>query len=306
MDKLLDGKVVIVTGGGRGVGRGIALEAARQGAKVIVNDIGVGPGGEAEAAVGPAQEVVAEIKAAGGEAAASEDSVATWPSAQKIVQAALDHFGRIDGVVNNAGILRDTIFHKLPPEDFDLVIDVNLKGPFYVSRAAAPHFKDQASGAFVHMTSSSALIGNFGQANYIAAKSGVVGLSKSICLDMQRFNVSSNCIAPFAWTRMVSTIPTDTPEQRKRVEGLKKMVPEKIAPFVVALLSDAGRKRVNGQIFGVRNNEIFFFSQNRPVQIAHNSDGWTPHTVIDRAFPMFEPHLYPLVRSGDIFSWEPC
>jgi NAD(P)-dependent dehydrogenase (short-subunit alcohol dehydrogenase family) len=306
MSKLLEGKVIVVTGGGRGVGRGISLEAARCGASVIVNDIGVGPGGELESGPGPAQEVVDEIKALGGKAAACTDSVATWASAQKIVQSALDNFGRIDGVVNNAGILRDTIFHKLPPEDFDLVLDVNLKGPFYVSRAAAPHFKDQASGAFVHMTSTSALIGNFGQVNYIAAKAGVAGMSRAIALDMQRFNVSSNAIAPFAWTRMVNTIPTDTPEQVKRVEGLKKMAPDKVAPFVAALLSDEGRKRVNGQTFGVRNNEIFFFSQTRPTHIAHNSDGWTPETVLNRALPMLEPHFYPLVRSGEIFSWEPC
>jgi NAD(P)-dependent dehydrogenase (short-subunit alcohol dehydrogenase family) len=306
MSGLLEGKVVVVTGGGRGVGRGIALEIAQAGGKVIVNDLGVGPGGEADGSVGPAQEVVEEIKAAGGEAAPSTDSVSTWSGAQKIVQTAMDHFGRIDGVVNNAGILRDTIFHKLSVEDFELVMNVNLFGPFYVSRAAAPYFKEQSSGAFVHMTSSSALIGNFGQANYIAAKAGVVGLSRSIAMDMQRFNVTSNCIAPFAWTRMVNTIPTDTPEQRERVEGLKRMVPEKIAPFVVALLSDVGRSRVNGQIFGVRNNEIFFFSQNRPTHIAHNGDGWTPETVIERAFPMLEPHFFPLVRSGEIFSWAPC
>jgi NAD(P)-dependent dehydrogenase (short-subunit alcohol dehydrogenase family) len=211
---LLQDKVIVVTGGGRGVGRGIALDAAAAGAKVIVNDIGVGPAGEVEGGPGPAQEVVDEIKAAGGEAAACTDSVATWESAQKIIQSALDHFGRVDGVVNNAGILKDTIFHKLPPEDFDLVLDVNLKGPFYVSRAAAPHFKDQGSGAFVHMTSSSALIGNFGQVNYIAAKAGVAAMSRAIALDMQRFGVTSNAIAPFAWTRMVNTIPTDTPDSR--------------------------------------------------------------------------------------------
>jgi NAD(P)-dependent dehydrogenase (short-subunit alcohol dehydrogenase family) len=306
MSGLLEGKVIIVTGGGRGVGRGIALEAAREGAKVIVNDIGVGPGGEVEGGEGPAGDVVAEIKAAGGEAAACNDSVSSWVSAQKIIQSALDNFGRIDGIVNNAGILKDTIFHKLPPEDFDQVIEVNLKGPFYVSRAAAPYFKEQGSGAFVHMTSTSALIGNFGQVNYIAAKGGVASMSRAIALDMQRFGVTSNAIAPFAWTRMVNTIPTDTPEQKKRVEGLKKMVPEKIAPFTVALMTDEGRKRVNGQIFGVRNNEIFFFSQTRPIQIAHNSDGWTPETVIERAFPMFEPHFFPLVRSGEVFSWDPC
>ncbi|MES2987348.1 MAG: SDR family NAD(P)-dependent oxidoreductase [Pseudomonadota bacterium] len=305
MDPVLRDKVIIVTGGGRGVGRGIALEAARQGAKVIVNDLGVDSHGESEGK-GPAADVVAEIKAMGGEAAASEDSVATWESAQKIVQAAMDNFGRVDGVVNNAGVLRDTMFHKMPVEDFDAVIDVNLKGPFYVSRAAAPYLKEQGSGAFVHMTSSSALIGNLGQANYISSKAGVLGLSKAIAMDMQRFNVTSNCIAPFAWTRMVSTIPTDTPAQQKRVEGLKKMDADKVAPFTVALLSDEGRRRVNGQIFGVRNNEVYFFSQNRPTHIAHNGDGWTVETAIDRAFPMFEPHLYPLVRSGEIFSWEPC
>lgn len=306
MSGLLSGKVIVVTGAGRGVGRGIALEVARQGGSVIVNDIGVSPTGESEGGLGPAQDVVEEIRAAGGAAEACTDSVATWASAQKIVQSALDHFGRIDGVVNNAGILKDTIFHKLPPEDFDQVVEVNLKGPFYVSRAAAEHFKSQSSGAFVHMTSTSALIGNFGQVNYIAAKAGVAGMSRAIALDMQRFGVTSNAIAPFAWTRMVNTIPTDTPEQAKRVEGLKKMVPEKVAPFVVALLSDEGRRRVNGQIFGVRNNEIFFFNQTRPMAVAHNGDGWTPQSVIDRALPMLEPHFFPLVRSGEIFSWEPC
>src|SRR6218665_483389 len=270
--KMLDGKVVIVTGGGRGVGRGIALEAAAAGAKVVVNDLGGAPGGGGEDER-PAEEVAAEIAAAGGEAVANTDSVASWESAQKIVQCALDTFGRIDGVVNNAGILKDAIFHKMTPEDFDLVLDVNLRGPFFVSRAAAPHFKEQGAGAFVHMTSTSALIGNFGQANYCASKLGVVGLSKAIALDMQRFNVTSNCIAPFAWTRMVGTIPTDTPEQQERVAGLKRMVPERIARFAVALLGDAGRAEVNGQIFGVRNNEIYLFGQNRPIVTAHTAEG---------------------------------
>ena len=301
---LLDGKVIVVTGGGRGVGRGIALEAAREGAKVVVNDLG-GESWGGGTDIGPAEEVAKEIIAAGGEAAISTDTVATWESAQKIIQCGLDNFGRIDGVVNNAGILKDAIFHKMTPEDFDSVLDVNLRGPFFVSRAAAPHFKEQASGAFVHMTSTSALIGNLGQANYSASKLGLVGLSRSIALDMQRFNVTSNCIAPFAWTRMVGTIPTDTPEQKKRVEGLQKMAANRIAPFVVALLSDVGRREVSGQIFGVRNNEIYFFSQNRPIITAHTEEGWTPDSLIERVFPMMKASFFPLIRSGDVFSWAP-
>lgn len=300
---MLDGKVALVTGGGRGVGRGVALDLAKAGAKVVVNDLGVSLAGEG-GDVSPAQSVVDEIVAAGGEAVANGDSVATWEGAHAMVQAALDTFGRIDTVVNNAGNLRDVLFHKMTEEEFDSVIAVHLKGTFNVSRAAAPHFKSQASGAYVHMTSSSGLVGNFGQANYSAAKLGIAALSKSIALDMQRFNVRSNAVAPFAWTRMVSSIPDETPEQKKRVEGLKKLIPEKIAPFVVALASDAG-VQVTGQIFGVRNNEIYLFSQPRPIRTAHTSDGWSPEAIADRVFPQFANDFYPLVRSGEVFTWDP-
>ena len=183
MPRMLEEKVVIVTGAGRGIGRDIALLAARQGASVVVNDLGGSERGEGADAT-PAEQVVAEIEQANGKAVANYDSVASWDSAKKIVQCALDTFGQVDGVVNNAGILRDVIFHKMTEEDWDAVIGVHLKGSFNVSRAAAETFRTQASGAFVHMTSTSGLIGNFGQANYAAAKLGIVGLSKSIALDM--------------------------------------------------------------------------------------------------------------------------
>jgi NAD(P)-dependent dehydrogenase (short-subunit alcohol dehydrogenase family) len=301
---LLEGKTVIVTGAGGGVGRHIALMAAQEGANVVVNDLGgsvLGDGVDE----GPAASVVNEIIQSGGRAVASTHSVADSVSAQKIVELAISSFGRLDGVVNNAGILRDAIFHKMSEVDFDMVLAVHLKGSFNVARAAAGHFKEQGSGAYVHMTSTSGLIGNFGQANYCAAKMGIVGLSKSIALDMSRFNVRSNCIAPFAFTRMVGSIPSETPEQKKRMEVIERLKPERIAPFVAALLADDASD-VTGQIFGVRNNEIYLFTQPRPFRTAHAGDeGWTPQSVIDRVFPMFRPDFYDLDRSMDVFAWDP-
>jgi len=269
-----------------------------------VNDLGVALSG-ATTAETPAESVVREIEAAGGKAVADRNDVANFSSAAAIIETARTAFGRIDIVINNAGNLRDSIFHRMSEEEFDSVVAVHLKGSFNVSRAAAPHFKQQSSGVFVHMTSTSGLVGNFGQANYCAAKLGIVGLSKAIALDMQKFGVRSNAVAPFAWTRMVSSIPDETPEQKRRVEGLKKLIPEKIAPFVVALCSDAAQ-HVTGQIFGVRNNEIYLFSQPRPLRTAHTADGWTPQTVLDRVLPLFENDFYPLHRSGDVFTWDPA
>ncbi|HSH91130.1 MAG TPA: SDR family NAD(P)-dependent oxidoreductase [Ramlibacter sp.] len=300
---MLANKVVIVTGAGGGIGRDIALAMAREGAKVVVNDIGASVAGEGKDE-GPAQAVVNEIKALGGEAVANTDSVSEQASAARIVATAIEAFGRIDVVVNNAGILRDRFFHKMSPEEWDSVIKVHLYGTFYVSRAAAPHFKEQESGSYVHMTSTSGLVGNFGQANYSAAKLGVAALSKSIALDMQKFNVRSNCIAPFAWSRMIGSIPTDTPAEQARVDRMKQMTPAKIAPLAVCLASDAG-KDANGQVFAVRNNEIFVMSQPRPIRSVHRGEGWTPQTVAAHALPALKASFFDLDRSGDVFSWDP-
>jgi NAD(P)-dependent dehydrogenase (short-subunit alcohol dehydrogenase family) len=301
--RMLEGKTIIVTGAGGGIGREVALAAAAEGACVVVNDIGASLGGDGSDS-GPGQRVAGEIVAAGGRAVANGDSVAEAGGAERIVACALDHFGRIDAVVNNAGILRDRIFHKMSVEEWESVLRVHLHGSFFVSRGAAVHFKNQGSGAFVHMTSTSGLIGNLGQANYSAAKLGIVALSKSIALDMQKFNVRSNCIAPFAWSRMTGSIPAETPEHARRVEKLKQMTPDKIAPLTIYLASDAAAA-VNGQVFAVRNNEIFVMSQPRPVRSVHRGEGWTPASIAEHAMPALKAALVPLDRSGDVFDWDP-
>jgi NAD(P)-dependent dehydrogenase (short-subunit alcohol dehydrogenase family) len=301
--KLLEGKSVLVTGAGGGIGRDFALAMAAAGAKVLVNDIGTSVKGEG-ADAGPAPKVVEEIRARGGTALANTDSVADWVSANRIVQSAIDAFGRIDVVVNNAGILRDRFFFNMSVEEWRAVIDVHLNGSFYVSRAAAPHFKSQESGCYIHMTSTSGLVGNLGQANYAAAKLGIAALSKSIALDMAKYRVRSNCISPFAWSRMIGSIPTETEEQKARVEKLKSMETSKIAPLAVFLASEEA-KEVTGQIFAVRANEIFLMSQSRPLRSVHRAEGWTPETIGAHAIPALRAHFYALERSQDVFSWDP-
>jgi NAD(P)-dependent dehydrogenase (short-subunit alcohol dehydrogenase family) len=303
MAGMVAGKVAIVTGAAGGIGRGIALLLAREGARVVACDIGANLEGVGSDA-GPAQEVVDEIEQAGGEAIASTLSIAEPKNADEIVRAALAAFGRVDILVNNAGILRDRIFHRMNWSDWSDVLAVHLHGSFNMSRACAVHFREQNSGAFVHMTSTSALVGNFGQANYMAAKFGIVGLSRGIALDMARFKVRSNCIAPFAWTRMIDSIPAETPEEKARVERFQQMTPEKIAPLTVYLASDRA-EGISGQIFGVRNNELFLFNQPRPVRTIHRSDGWTADKIDQQLKAAFASSFTPLERSTDVFSWDP-
>ena len=300
---MLKGKVAVVTGAARGVGREIALLMARHGARVVVNDYGgseVGTGSDRK----PADEAVDEIRRAGGEAVANYESVASMAGGQAIVKSALDAFGRVDIVVNNAGILRDRMIFNMTEEEWDAVINTHLKGTFAVTRAAAPLMREQKSGRFINMTSTSGLIGNVGQANYAAAKLGIFGLTKATALDMARYNVTANCISPFAWTRMIGTIPTTTEAQQARVEKIKKLSPAHIAPVAAFLASEAA-KDVTVQVFGVRGKEIMLFSHERPIMRVHHDGGWTAERLAEMFPGTLQHHLVPMVTSGQYFDYDP-
>lgn len=300
--KNLEGKVAVITGAGRGIGRETALLLAKEGAKVVVNDLGgTGDGFGSDEKV--ADQVVREIKALGGEAVANFDSVVEFENAQKIVQSALDHFGRIDIVVNNAGILRDRMIFNMSEEEWDAVIGVHLKGSFNMTRSAAPYFKQQRGGRFINMTSTTGLIGNLGQANYAAAKLGIVGLTKITAFDMARYQVTANAIAPWAWSRLIGTIPTETDEQKEKVKKAQQMSPAHIAPMIAYLCSeDAGD--ISGQIFGVRGKEIMVFSQPRPIRSMYNAEGWSVESLASVKGAL-QSSFTPLEESPKVFPYDP-
>ena len=302
---VLDGRVVIVTGAGRGIGRECALTAAREGAKVLVNDLGAGLGGGDVGEVGPAQEVVNEITAAGGQAVANTESVASMAAVRDMVEQARGTFGGLHAIISPAGILRDGMFHKMTEEDWDAVIAVHLRGSFNVARASIELFREQQDGAYVLFTSTSGLIGNIGQANYAAAKLGIMGLSRIVAMEGAARNVRSNVLAPFAWTRMLQSIPVKDEASAARVARMQKgMRSDQVAQLAVALAAP-GAKNVTGQIFSARGNEIALFSQPRPIQRLTMVEGWTPQSIIDTAIPAMENDFEDLGPSASVFNYDP-
>jgi NAD(P)-dependent dehydrogenase (short-subunit alcohol dehydrogenase family) len=302
---VLDGKVVLVTGGAGGIGRECALLAAREGAKVVVNDLGASLAGDDEGGATAAEATAQDIRAAGGEAISNSESVSSMAAVQGMVQQAIDAFGRLDAVINPAGILRDRMFHKMSETEWDSVLEVHLRGAFNVSRATIEHFRAQGSGSYVHFTSTTGLIGNLGQANYAAAKLGVCGLSRILAIEGASKNIRSNVIAPFAWTRMTSSIPITDEASAIRVGRMRDgMRSDQVAQLSIALCAD-GAQDVSGQIFCVRGDEVILFSQPRPVASIARADGWTPQRLLEGGLASLKPRFTDLGVSASVFPYDP-
>ena len=294
---ILNGKVVLVTGGGNGIGRDCALIAAREGAKLVVNDLGGGIAGGDEGSAGPAEAVAQEIRAAGGEAVSNSESVTSLKAVQGMVEQAIKAFGGLHAVINPAGILRDAMFHKMTDVDWDKVIEVHLRGSYNVCRATIEHFRNQEDGAYVLFTSTSGLYGNIGQTNYGAAKMGIAALSRIIAMEGATKNVRSNIIAPVAWTRMTQSVPVRDEAAVARREQMAKMIrPDQPARFAVALIADAA-KNVSGQFFGASGENLILYSQPRPIETVTKPEGWTLETILSEALPKMSEKFIPLGRA---------
>ncbi|MGZ4689632.1 MAG: SDR family oxidoreductase [Acidimicrobiia bacterium] len=283
---ICDGRVVIVTGAGRGIGRGHALEFARQGAKVVVNDLGAeldGSGGS----TGPAGEVVDAIRAAGGEAVANGDDVADWEGAQRLIRTAVDSFGRLDVLVNNAGFLRDRMIVSTSEEEWDAVIRVHLKGHFAPTRFAAAYWREQqkagepVDGRVINTSSGAGLMGSVGQGTYSAAKAGIAALTMVESAELGRYGVTANAIAPAARTRMTEAVFADTMAQPEG-DAFDAMDPDNVAPLVV-WLGSAESKGVTGRVFEVEGG------------ILSVADGWQHGVPVDKGARWDPAELGPVV-----------
>ena len=293
MGELLAGRVAVVTGAGRGIGRGVALALAAAGAKVVVNDYGVDVNGTAPS-TGPAFDVVAEIKRAGGDAVANSDSVADWSAAKRIIDTAVERFGRVDVLVTCAGILRDRMIFNMSEEEWDAVLAVHLKGTFNCLRHACTHMREQRSGRIITFSSGSGLFGNPGQANYGSAKGGISGLTKVAARDLGRYGITVNAICPVAGTRMTITEQYLRARDLRRQQGIQRedrgtgdiehLDPDDVAPMVVYLASDWAAN-VNGQFFLCYGSSVALLSQPRPAKTLFKSDGYWTLDELDRLAP---------------------
>jgi NAD(P)-dependent dehydrogenase (short-subunit alcohol dehydrogenase family) len=283
---LCEGRVAIVTGAGRGLGRAYALELGRQGARVVVNDLGVSAdgGGRAE---GPAREVVDTIRAAGGEAVTSFEDVADWSGAGRIVQAALDTWGRLDVLVNNAGFVRDRMLVSTSEEEWDAVVRVHLKGHFAPTRHAIASFRERAKAGekvdarIINTTSGAGLLGSVGQGAYSAAKAGIAALTLVEAAELARYGVTANAVAPAARTRMTETAFADM--MRRPDSGFDAMAPENVAPLV-AWLASVDSRDVTGRVFEVSGGAITV------------AEGWAAGPQIDRGERWDAAGIGPAVR----------
>ena len=301
---ILEGKTILVTGGGRGIGRECALAAAKYGAKVLVNDLGGGMASTEDGSIGPAQEVVNEIRAAGGTAAANGGNVAKIEDVAQMVEQAKDELGGLHGVINPAGILRDLTLHKMTQADWDSVLAVHLRGSFNIVKTTIEHFREQREGSYVLFGSTAGLIGNVAQANYAAAKMGIVGLSRVVAIEGQSRNIRSNVLAPFAWTRMMDSVVPQNDEQAARLDRMKKtMRADQVAEFAVALCAPGAD--ISGQIYAVRGDEILLFSQPRPIRSVSRIGGWDVNSILEAGLPSLKPSNIELCVPAAVFPYDP-
>ncbi|MCP1470189.1 NAD(P)-dependent dehydrogenase (short-subunit alcohol dehydrogenase family) [Sphingobium sp. OAS761] len=301
---ILEGKTILVTGGGRGIGRECALAAAKYGAKVLVNDLGGGMASTEDGSIGPAEEVVNEIRAAGGTAAANGGNVAKIEDVAQMVEQAKDELGGLHGVINPAGILRDLTLHKMTEADWDSVLAVHLRGSFNIVKTTIEHFREQREGSYVLFGSTAGLIGNVAQANYAAAKMGIVGLSRVVAIEGQSRNIRSNVLAPFAWTRMMDSVVPQNDEQAARLDRMKKtMRADQVAEFAVALCAPGAD--ISGQIYAVRGDEILLFSQPRPIRSVSRIGGWDVNSILEAGLPSLKPSNIELCVPAAVFPYDP-